>query len=181
MSAVLLPGGAVPARRTAARPARRSVAWLPLFVLLVVLLLEAAVLFVPAALQLHPVQKTVGFRQLTGYAMLGLMAFAMLFGWLRRLPALAGQQARLKEAHLVAGLLLLALLALHLVQVPAGFLHSLFHALALGTAAGALRSALGRRFGPRGCSVLLGLHIGLACIVSTAALVHVYLVYAYTA
>ena len=181
MSAILLPGGAVKARRAAVRPTGRPIAWLPLFVLLVVILLEVAVVFFPAALQLHPVQKTVGFKQASGYSMLGLMTFAMLFGWLRRLPRLAGQQARLKEAHLVSGLLILALLALHLVQVPAGFLHLLFHALAVGTAAGALRSSMGARFGPRGCAVLLGVHIGLACIVMAAALVHVYLVYAYTA
>ena len=181
MSAILLPGGAVRTRRAAVRTARRPIAWLPLFVLLIVLLLEVAVVFVPTALQLHPVQKSVLFKQVSGYSMLALMTFAMLFGWLRRLPALAGQQARLKEAHLVSGLLILALLALHLVQVPIGYLSCVFHAMALGITAGALRAVLGPRLGPKGCVALLATHIGLSCIVVAAALVHIYLVYAYTA
>lgn len=181
MSAVLLPGGAVRTRRVAGRPARRPVAWLPLFVLLIVILLEAAAMLRPQALQLHPAQNSVLFKQVSGYSMLALMAFAIAFGWLRRLPALARQQARLKEAHLVSGLLILALLALHLVNVPLGYLSVVFHAMALAIAAGALRSVLGPRLGPKACVVLLVSHIGLSCAVVAAGLVHVYLVYAYTA
>ncbi|MCC2676427.1 MAG: hypothetical protein K0R58_3374 [Ramlibacter sp.] len=180
MSAVLLPGGAVAARRVAARRVRRPVAWLPLFVLLVVVLLEAAALFRPQALQLHPLQASVGFKQVSGYSMLALMAFAMSFGWLRRLPALAAHQARLKETHLVSGLLILALLALHLVHVPLGYLSFVFHGMAVAIAAGAVRAAMGPRLGPKGCIVLLAVHIGLSCVVIAAGLVHVYLVYAYT-
>lgn len=181
MSAVLLPGGAVRSRRIAAKRARRPIAWLPLFVLLIVVLLEAAALLRPQALQLHPVQSTVLFKQVSGYAMLALMAFAMSFGWLRRRPALAGHQARLKEVHLVCGLLLLALLALHLVSVPLGYLSFVFHGMAIAIAAGALRVVAGPRLGPKGCVVLLALHIGLSCAVVASGLVHVYLVYAYTA
>jgi hypothetical protein len=181
MSAVLLPGGAVRSRRMAVRPARRPIAWLPLFVLLIVALLEAAALLRPQALQLHPAQSSVWFKQLSGYSMLALMAFAMSFGWLRRLPALARQQARLKEAHLVSGLLLLALLAMHLVSVPLGYLSFVFHGMAVAIAAGALRAAAGARLGPKGCIVLLAVHIGLSCAVVASGLVHVYLVYAYTA
>ncbi|MEJ5988541.1 hypothetical protein WG902_00980 [Ramlibacter sp. PS3R-8] len=181
MSAVLLPGGAVRTRRIAKRPARRPIAWLPLFVLFIVVLLEATALVRPQALQVHPLQSSVGFKQLSGYSMLVLMAFAMSFGWLRRLPLLAGKQALLKEAHLVSGLLILALLALHLVNVPLGYLSFVFHGMALAIAAGALRAVLGPRIGPKGCVVLLAVHIGLSCAVVASGLVHVYLVYAYTA
>lgn len=181
MSAVLLPGRAVPAQRAPVRRARRKVSGLAACVLLVVLLLQLAAAFMPQALQLHPVQQAVAFKQASGYAMLALMGFAMAFGWLRRLPVLARRHAALNEAHQVAGLLLLALLASHLGHAPAGFLLLVFHALAIAVAAGALRALLGPRIGPRGCMVLLAAHIGLSCLVLAAALVHLYLVYAYTA
>ena len=73
------------------------------------------------------------------------------------------------------------MLALHLVNVPLGYLSFVFHAMALAIAAGALRSVLGPRLGPKACVVLLASHIGLSCAVVASGLVHVYLVYAYTA
>src|SRR5690606_18970800 len=97
-------------------------------VLLVLAVLEVAVLLAPQALQLHPLQQGVAFKQASGYTMLGLLAFAMGFGWLRRRPALARHQAALHSAHQLAGLVLLVLLAAHLGQAPAGFLLATFHA-----------------------------------------------------
>lgn len=194
MSAVLLPGGAVPGAevrspsRSRAKAKARTPAFatknprLALCVLLTVIALELALwLAPPSLLVLHPFQKTVLFKQLSGYSMLALMVFAVSFGGLRRLPALAGWQARLNGLHQVAGLLLLVLLALHLGQSPAGFLRYTFHAIAIGTAAGAVRNVYGRRIGRAGSNVLLAVHVALSCLVVTGALVHLYLVYAYTA
>lgn len=194
MSAVLLPGGAVPAPEI--RPQRKARARTPtqapsvaaknprlaVCVLLTVVLLELALwLAPPSMLVLHPFQKTVLFKQLSGYSMLALMVFAVSFGALRRLPALAGRQAAMNGLHQVAGLLLLLLLAAHLVQAPAGFLRLTFHAIAIGTAAGALRTVYGRRMGRARSNALLAVHVALSCLVFTSALVHLYLVYAYTA
>lgn len=181
MSAVLAPDSAFPTHRARPRTARARDPRLAACVLLVVVLLELALRFAPDALQLHPFQKTVLFKQLSGYTMLALMAFSMAFGWLRRRPALARHHARLNEVHQVSGLLLLALLGFHLGQTPVGFLHAMFHALAVAVAAGALRAMLGRRIGAKGGQALLVVHIAGSCAVAAGALVHLYLVYAYTA
>lgn len=187
MSAVLIPGSGVPVggakSRTRAKPAqvRASASKLPACVLLVLVLLEAAALFLPEALLLHPLQRSVAFKQISGYAMLALLSFAMALGWLRRRPALARHGARLGEIHQLAGLAIVVLLAAHLGPTPAGFLRAMFHAMALALGAGALRAVLGRRAGPAGGRALLGVHIGLCCLVLAGVLVHLYLVYAYTA
>ena len=181
MSAVLLPGGAVRARSAPVRRSPRALPLLPACVLVVIVLLEAVLLARPQALLLHPFQQAVPFKQVSGYAMLVLLAFTMAFGVLRRHPALAGHQARLKEWHQVAGLLLVVVLAFHSAQAPVGFLRFALHILALATALGAARSLLGPRAGPRGSMLLLAGHIGLSCVVLASVLVHLWLVYAYTA
>lgn len=181
MSAVLAPGSAVPARGKRLVAVRGKDPKLAACVLLVVVLLALAVRYMPDALQLHPFQKTVLFKQVSGYAMLALMVFAMTFGWVRRRPGMARHHARLNELHQVSGLLLLVLLGAHLGHTPVGFLHYMFHALTLSVAAGALRAALGRRAGIKGGQILLTLHIAGSCLLAAGALVHLYLVYAYTA
>ncbi len=165
--------------RVAVRPkADLRLSW---SVLTVIVLLQAAVLFYPQALLLHPVQGAHWFKQLSGYTMLALMAFAMSFGWLRRLPAMARHHRKLNEIHQFGGLLLLVLLASHVGQAPRGFLLLMFHAMAVGLGAGALRAVVGTRWG-RGASVgLLAAHIGLCCLVAAGVLLHLYFVYAYTA
>jgi hypothetical protein len=172
------------ARRPAARrPAvrRHEVPALTFCVLAVVLLLEAAVHFAPHALVLSPVQGTHLFKMVSGYSMFCLLAFAMGFGWLRRLPAMSGHHRLLNEIHQLAGLLILVLLASHIGQKPVGFLLVMFHAMAISLGAGALRGVLGPKIGRRGSTALLALHIGLSCLVAAAVLLHLYFVYAYTA
>ena len=181
MSAVLLPGGAVRAQRAPAKAIRRKDPKLAGVVLVAVILLELAARFMPEAMLLHPLQQATWFKQATGYTMLALMSFAMAFGWLRRLPALAHRQAGLNQLHQVSGLLLLLLLGSHLGHTPSGFLLWVFHAMAVATGAGALRALLGPRIGARGSMALLLTHIGLSCLVLASAVVHLYLVYAYTA
>lgn len=150
-------------------------------VLMTVILAEAALLFFPQALLLHPMQAGVPFKQLSGYTMLALMVAAMAFGFLRRAPSLATRQALLNDLHQFGGLLLLLLLSLHAASRPSGFLLLLFHGLACALAAGALRALFGRRLGRAGSTTLLAVHISLSCLVSAAALLHLYFVYAYTA
>lgn len=178
MSAVLLPGGAVPDRKVSGRPKEaRALAWL---VLLTIGLLELAALYWPSALIVSPLQTSVLFKQVTGYCMLGLMIFAMTFGWLRRLPLMAEHGRRFNEVHQLGGLLILVLLASHLGQSPKGFLLYAFHAMALGLGAGALRAVLGPKLASWGSMTLLALHIALACLVFAGVLIHLYFVYAYT-
>ena len=182
----LAPAPAQPSRtrraRDVARTARATRAQpLTWCVLLVTLLLEAAVLWRPQALLLGPVQNTVPFKTVTGYAMLALLVFCIAFGWLRRLAPMASQGKRLGELHQLAGLAILEMLAFHGAGRPAGFLLGLLHAMAIGLAAGALRGILGTRLRRGTAAMLLVLHIGLSFLVCAAALVHVWFVVTYTA
>lgn len=167
-------GGRVRARAADAR----ALAWC---VLLFTVLLQATITLHPAALKLGPFQSSAPFKMASGYAMVALLAFAMGFGALRRLPALAPHVRRLHELHQVAGLAIVVLLALHIGQRPTGFLLGTFHVMALGVACGALRTLMGARTGRATSAGLLGIHIAASCLVAAAALVHLYFVYAYTA
>jgi hypothetical protein len=149
--------------------------------LAVALLTEAVVLMVPGALLRAPWQTGSAFKMASGYPMFGLLALAMGFGWLRRQPRLAARHRALSALHQWTGLLLLLLLAAHAAGRPAGFLQLTFQAMALGQGAGAVRVLFGARMGRRASTVLLVLHITLACLVCAAALLHLYLVYVYTA
>ncbi|HEX2544181.1 MAG TPA: hypothetical protein VHL79_04850 [Ramlibacter sp.] len=164
--------------RVVTRPASQSVAWC---VLVVAILLEVAVLLRPQALLLGPVQNSVLFKTVSGYTMLALMAFAIAFGWVRRRPAMARQHRKLNELHQVVGLAILVLLAFHAAGRPGGFLQFVLHGMAVGVAAGALRSLLGARAGRATSAALLMLHISLSFLVSAAALLHLWFVIAYTA
>jgi hypothetical protein len=180
MSAVFDSVLPVPVRqvRTRAKKESQRLAWC---VLVVVVLLEVALQFFPQAMQVIPAQSSSLFKQVSGYTMLTLLAFAMVFGSLRRRPAFANQQRKLNELHHFGGLLLVVLLALHVGERPAGFLLYTFHALAVAVGAGALRAVIGRRIGRAASTTLLVLHISLSCLVLAAVLLHLYFVYAYTA
>lgn len=168
-------------RRARSRARASGATGLTWCVLMVAVLLEAAVLWRPQALSWTPLQGTPVFKMASGYTMLALLAFALVFGWLRRLPAMARHHRQLNEVHQLGGLLLLVLLALHVGARPAGFLLWTFHALAIGLGAGALREVLRARIGRAASAALLTLHISFACLVGAAALLHLYFVYAYTA
>jgi hypothetical protein len=148
-------------------------------VLATVVLLELAMHFLRDAMLLTPIQASVTFKRISGYTMLALMACAMGFGWVRRRPALAQHARTLHHLHQFGGLCLLLLLALHAGRSPSGFLLAMFHAMALGTAAGALRTVVGSRLGRAVNISLLVTHIATCCLVSGAALLHVYWIYVY--
>jgi hypothetical protein len=172
-----LPGALAPRTRTRRKVDLRIAG----SVLAAVLLVEAALLFFPHVLVLHAAQASVWFKQLSGYAMVGLLVLAMGFGALRRHAGLATRQRLLNDIHQFGGLVLLLLLALHAAGRPGGFLHGLFHALATAQGAGALRALLGTRLGRKASILLLVLHIALSCLACAAVLLHLYFVYAYTA
>lgn len=180
MSAIFAPGSSIPVGRAPVRRPTRRLPLLPACVLGLVLGLLATAWVAPDVLRQHPVQATVLFKQLTGYAMLALLIFCMALGVLRRRPLLARHQATVARLHQAAGLLLLLLLASHLGQVPRGFLAAVLVALLAATAAGALRALLGSRAPARLGRALLAVHVGLSCLGVAAVLVHLYLVYAYT-
>lgn len=181
MSAIFLPGSSIPVGRAPVRRAAQRLPFLPACVLALAVALLATAWLAPSALRQHPAQATVLFKQLTGYAMLALLAFCMVLGALRRRPAFAAHHAAVGRLHQAAGLLLLLLLAAHLGQVPRGFLGGMLVVLLVATAAGALRALLGSRAPARLARVLLVVHVVLSCLVTGAVLVHLYLVYAYTA
>jgi hypothetical protein len=170
-----------PASGTRTRSRTRGDRRIASSVLAAVLLLELALALFPEALRLGPVQDTPLFKQVSGYAMVALLVLAMAFGWLRRAPALAAHVRTCGDLHQFGGLLLVLLLAFHAGGTPAGFLRFTFHAMALAVVAGALRALLGQRLGRRGSGALLLVHVSVSCLVSVAALVHLYFVYAYTA
>lgn len=150
-------------------------------VLMLAVLLEVAVLLRPQALSWTPLQATPVFKMASGYTMFALLAFALVFGWLRRLAPMARHHRLLNEVHQLGGLLLLVLLALHVGTRPAGFLLWTFHALAVGLGAGALREVMRARLGRAASAALLTIHVSFACLLGAAALLHLYFVYAYTA
>lgn len=172
-----LPGALAP--RVRAR--RKTGLRLSAVVLAAVLLVEVAVLLFPQALLLHPLQAGVLFKQVSGYTMVSLMTFAMVFGALRRRAGLAVHHRTLNDLHQFGGLLILLLLALHIATRPGGFLLLLFHAVAVAQAAGSLRALLGSRLGRSASTALLSLHISLSCLVCASVVLHLYFVYAYTA
>ena len=188
-----LPGTAQPAaprvrsgRARSARAARHSArasgaSGLTWCVLMVAVLLEVAVLFRPQALWWTPLQASPAFKMASGYTMLAMLAFALAFGWLRRLAPMARHHRQLNEVHQLGGLVLLVLLAVHVGTRPAGFLLWTFHALAVGLGAGALREVMRARIGRAASAALLTVHISFACLVGAAALLHLYFVYVYTA
>lgn len=169
---------AAPARTARSRSPAPTLAWC---VLVTIVVLEVALLGFGQRLHWSAVQGTLLFRQVTGYAMLALLALAFAFGALRRVPALAQRVLLLNDVHQFAGLLLLMLLGFHIGEAPRGFLLYTFHALAIGLAAGALRAVGGRRMHRRLATGLLTVHIGVSCLLAAGALVHLYFVYAYTA
>ena len=164
-----------------ARPAVATSLGFAWFGLVLVLVLETALLFFPDALRVSPVQAAVWFKQVSGYTMCALLAFALASGWLRRLPALAGCLRALGVLHQVGGLAILLLLACHMGQAPSGFLLCVFHGMACSVASGALRTVLASRTGRRVSTGLLGLHIGMSCMVAAGAVLHLYFVYVYAA
>ncbi|MDB5858978.1 MAG: hypothetical protein JWQ76_2667 [Ramlibacter sp.] len=149
--------------------------------LALVLLLEVVLLFFPSALRVSPLQATVPFKQLSGYSMCALLSFALASGCLRRMPAMAKRLRALGVLHQACGLALLLLLASHVGQAPTGFLRYVFHAMAFGAAAGALRTVLVPRLGRAASTGLLALHISLSCLVGAGAVLHLYFVYVYSA
>ena len=167
--------------RQAARPKSASSPALAWCGLALVLVLEVALLFFPGALRVSPVQASVLFKQVSGYSMCTLLAFALALGPLRRLPALAGRLRTLGLLHQACGLALLLLLASHVGQAPSGFLRYVFHAMAIAAAAGALRTVFGPRLGRAVSTGLLALHISLSCLVGAGAVLHLYFVYVYAA
>ncbi|MCG2592798.1 hypothetical protein LZ009_08375 [Ramlibacter sp. XY19] len=170
------PRQAARARQRATPSAR--LAWCGL---LLVLALEVALLFFPQALRLHPVQGTGLFKQLTGYTMCALLAFALALGWLRRLPGMERRARALTALHQASGPVLLLLLGSHAGQAPGGFLLCVFHGMALAVAAGALRTVLGTRAARKASVALLAVHISVSCMVAAGAVLHLYFVYVYAA
>lgn len=182
MSAVLLPRERVMAR---SRPVKASRArrgnLLAACVLVLVVVLEAAVMWRPELLLVHRLQAQWFSRQASGYCMLAVMLVAVVCGWLRRQPG-SGPRARwLAQGHQVAGLVLLVLLAWHVGQRPSGFLLAQWHLLCAAAAAAAARPWVGAWLGVRASTALLVVHIAGSCCAVATALVHVWLVVCYIA
>jgi hypothetical protein len=166
-----------PRKAARARPAASSgFAWCALAF---VLLLEVALNFLPGALQVSPLQTSALFKQVSGYSMVTLLTFALALGLLRRLPGLASRLRTLGTFHQLSGLALLLLLASHVGPAPTGFLLYVFHAMAVGAGAGALRTVLGLKVRRALASGLLAVHITLSCLVGAGAVLHLYFVYVY--
>lgn len=182
----LSPRRPLPVARPRPRVARAAPARGRASTLLAALALATAVLLElglqrDAGFQFAAWQAGAAFKQLSGYTMVTLMSLAMLLGRLRKVPLLASHPQALNAAHQASGWLLLVLLAAHVGPRPSGFLLLVFHAVAYATAAGAARALLAARLGRESSLALLAVHISLSCLVAAAALVHLYLVYAYTA
>lgn len=174
MSARALPGGA--AAPGAARPAQP----LAVLSLLAALLLGAATW----GDWLQPLdwarREPALFHQISGYAMLGLLVFGMVFGLLRRAQRPALAHGTWLALHQGLGLLMLGLLAVHAGSRPEGFLRVLWLLLLALSALGAARLLFDTRHRPRLARLLLALHTAAACMACALVLGHLTFVYAYT-
>lgn len=145
------------------------------------LLCGVALLFGYTPEFLAHLQTRTGYKQFTGYLLLALMSFLMALLAIKRRLKTSHAMMDLLTYHQVAGLVVLALLALHGGFGLQGFLGGLSWLMIMVGLVGVLliKPAQALRT-PRAKSMTVGAHIVLAFIAYALALVHVYFVWAYS-
>jgi hypothetical protein len=123
-------------------------------------------LWPPRLNALVPLQRMDAYKQLTGYILVGLLAFDLSLALIKRRLVRALWLRTLQLAHRILGLAMLAMLVLHAGFAHAGFLHVTFAITMLVVVAswGQWTTAL---------------HIAAGCLLAALALMHLYFVYTY--
>ena len=130
---------------------------------------------------LTALQRLSAYKQVTGYVLVGLLAFDLSLALIKRRLVQGQWQRALQLAHRILGLTMLALLVLHAGFAHTGFLHFTFAVTMFVVVVGALLNLLpGRRLATWG-QWTTAAHIGAGCLLGALALMHLYLVYRYAA
>jgi len=134
----------------------------------------------PRVESLTALQRLHAYKQVTGYCLVGLLAFDLSLALIKRRLIGGGAQRVLQLAHRILGLTMLVLLVMHAGFAHAGFLHATFAVTMLVVAAGALLNLLpAKRLGTWG-QWTTALHICAGCLLAALGVMHLYFVYAYT-
>lgn len=136
-------------------------------------------LWPPQLNALVPLQRMDGYKQLTGYILVGLLAFDLSLAPIKRRLVGTYWVRTLQLAHRILGLTMLVLLVLHAGFAHAGFLRATFAITMLVVVAGAVFNLL-----PADKLVSWGqwttaIHIVAGCLFAALAAMHLYFVYTY--
>lgn len=124
-------------------------------------------------------QRSKAYKEVTGYALFALM---LSMWWISLAPKLLVSSTNLKISKLVhqwCGVLILLLILFHASFAKVGFLSGFTFLLIVGSACAAAYRWIN---GPRTSKIhnyLLGAHIGIAVIISSMSLLHMYFIFAY--
>ena len=124
-------------------------------------------------------QRSKTYKEVTGYALFALM---LSMWWIALAPKLLVSSTNLKVSKLLhqwCGALILLLILFHASFAKVGFLSGFTFLLIVGSACAAAYRWIK---GPRTTKIhnyLLGVHIGIAVIISSMSLMHMYFIFAY--
>ncbi len=124
-------------------------------------------------------QRSKTYKEVTGYALFALM---LSMWWIALAPKLLVSSTNLKVSKLLhqwCGALILLLILFHASFAKVGFLSGFTFLLIVGSACAAAYRWIK---GPRTTKIhnyLLGVHIGIAVIISSMSLLHMYFIFAY--
>lgn len=124
-------------------------------------------------------QRSKTYKEFTGYALFALM---LSMWWISLAPKLLGTSENLKISKLVhqwCGALILLLILFHASFGKVGFLSGFTFLLVIGSVCAAAYRWIK---GPRTTKMhryLLGAHIGIAVVISSMSLLHMYFIFAY--
>jgi predicted ferric reductase len=124
-------------------------------------------------------QRSKTYKEVTGYALFALM---LSMWWIALAPKLSVTSQNLKASKLLhqwCGALILLLILFHASFAKVGFLSGFTFLLIVGSACAAAYRWIK---GPRTTKIhkyLLGAHIGVAVIISSMSLLHMYFIFAY--
>ena len=124
-------------------------------------------------------QRSKTYKEVTGYA---LFALILSMWWIALAPKLLVSSTNLKVSKLLhqwCGALILLLILFHASFAKVGFLSGFTFLLIVGSACAAAYRWIK---GPRTTKIhnyLLGVHIGIAVIISSMSLLHMYFIFAY--
>lgn len=137
----------------------------------------AAMLWPPHWNGLVALQRLEIYKQLTGYILVFLLGFDLLFAVIKRLLIGAKSQRPLQLMHRTFGLAMLGMLVLHAGFSHQGFLHATFVVTMVVVVAGALMNVFPSHKVASWGQLTTVLHIGAGCLLSALALMHLYFVY----
>ena len=124
-------------------------------------------------------QRSKTYKEVTGYALFALM---LSMWWIALAPKLLVSSTNLKVSKLLhqwCGALILLLILFHASFAKVGFLSGFTFLLIVGSACAAAYRWIKGPMTTKIHNYLLGVHIGIAVIISSMSLLHMYFIFAY--